>query len=245
MERAKHKIILLLVFLYSSSLFAGEREKIYKAYISGNMQAWKAVIDMLADEKLSDPMRLAELINYQYGYIGWCLGTGRNDEARKYLNHAALNLEKLEKYESYRSLVLSYRSAFYGYRIALNKMLAPVLGIKSYESAKESIRADSFNPMGYIQYGNIMFYLPKTFGGSKSEALEYYLKALEIMERDSLSFAGDWNYLNLLTLIARTFTYTGDYDKAKQYLEKTLKIEPDFRWVREVLYPEIISKLGK
>ena len=245
MERTKFKIILLFLMFYTSSLIAGNRDRIYLAYISGNMQEWKRVTDLLASTDPSDPQTMAELVNYQYGYIGWCIGTGRNDEAKKYLSHAENNLEKLEKITEYRSLVLSYRSAFYGYRIGLNKLLSPVLGIKSYESARQAITLDENNPMGYIQYGNIMFYVPKTLGGSKAEALKYYLKALELIEKDTASLSGDWNYLNLLTLIARTCTYINDYGRAKQYLDKILETEPDFRWARDELSKEIIEKNKK
>lgn len=245
MEGTKRQVMFFVLWIIPLFLYADNKTEIYRAYINGNMQEWRTTIDRMHSSGHSATDGLAELANYQYGYIGWCLGTGRNDEARKYLDIAERNLELLRKEQAYLPLVLAYESAFCGYRISLNRMLAPVLGRKSYQSAREALRLDGKNPMANIQYGNILFYVPKMFGGSKEEALKYFLKAQKLMEENPASLAGDWNYLNLLTLIARTYTYVDDYEKSLQYLEKALRIEPDFKWVRDELYPETIKKMKK
>lgn len=243
MERPKRTIITLLLFLTAMVYGEDFNAEIYKAYISGNMQRWKEITDRFQTAKPTDGTGLARLVNYQYGYIGWCIGTGRNEEAKKYLELAEKNLKTLEKNKAYLSLVRSYESAFYGYRIGMNKMLAPVLGLKSIDAAKEAIGLDDKNPMAWVQYGNIRFYTPQIFGGSKQEALEYYLKALNLMERNNGNNTGDWNYMHLLTLVARAYTYVGDYTSSLKFVDRILAIEPEFKWVKDELYPEIMKKM--
>jgi tetratricopeptide (TPR) repeat protein len=207
------------------------------------MTKWKVIIDRMASEKNAEPQQVLELINYQYGYIGWCIGDKRDDEAKKYLGFAEKNLEMLKEYPSFYSIINAYRAAFYGYRIGLNKILAPFLGNKSLDCARTAIKQDEKNHLAWVQLGNSEFYMPAALGGSKAEALKYYTRAQEIMESDQSEIKENWNYLSLLTVIAQAYSYTGEYDKSKQYLDKILGIEPDFAWVKNELYKQLYSKM--
>ena len=244
MERKKYIIIILLFFIITGETKGCYKMDIYRSFISGDMVLWKSVIDEMASVSKHIDMT-AELVNYQYGYIAWCIGNSRYDEAKRYLEKAEKNLRILEKEERNLSSVNSYRSAFYGYRIGMNHLLAPVIGIKSIDCAREAIRLDDKDPFAYVQNGNIEFYRPSVFGGSKSEAIKYYLKALQLMEADSALIKENWNYLSLLTVIAQAYSYMDDYDLSVLYLKKILEIEPDFVWVRNELYPQIVKKMEK
>ena len=242
MERTKRFTIMTMLLVFSLfTLSAQYKQDIYNAYISNNMGVWKATIDeMEAKEKKSDEF-LLELINYQYGYIGWCLGNKENKQAKEYLKLAEKNLKSLKKISLYPSYVDAYQSAFYGYAIGLNKLKAPFIGPKSISAAKKSMEENPNNPYGFIQYANAQFYMPPIFGGSKTEALEYYKQAQTIMEEDPVVMKNDWNYLSLLTNMAEAYTEIKEYDMAELYYKKILKIEPSFLWVKNELYPNFIK----
>jgi tetratricopeptide (TPR) repeat protein len=153
------------------------------------------------------------------------------------------NIQVLEKMNSYASLVNSYKSAFYGYKIGLTILKAPFIGTKSVDCAKLAMKQDTSNPYGYIQYANSQFYMPAVFGGSKKLALDYYLKAKNLMERNPKEAIEDWNYLSLLSMIAKTYTKLNDFKQAKTCYEEILKIEPYFLWVKNELYPELLKNI--
>ncbi|MHC1705061.1 MAG: tetratricopeptide repeat protein [Tenuifilaceae bacterium] len=244
MERSKYIIAILFIFFYSN-LLASYKTEIYDAYISNNMSKWeKVIVEMQLQRNKSNEFRM-ELINYQYGYIGWCIGIGKNSLAEKYLLLAEENIEILEEINYKPSLINSYKSAFYGYKIGLNKLKAPFLGLKSLDCAKLAMKLDDKNPFGYIQYGNAQFYMPAIFGGSKTVALEYFKKAEELMELDKEGIKADWNYLSILTLITQSLIATNNYDGAKQYFQKIFEVEPNYLWVKNELYPQFLKKLKK
>jgi tetratricopeptide (TPR) repeat protein len=243
MERAKYKITVTLLIFCMCDAMASYRSEIYNCYITGNMTRWKVIIDKMASEKSSNPAVILELVNYQYGYIGWSIGNKRNDEAKAYLELAENNLELLGRYQSYSSIINAYKSAFYGYRIGLNKVLAPFLGGKSLECARTAIKTDERNHLAYVQLGNSEFYMPAAFGGSKEEAINYYVRAKELMESDPAEVKENWNYLSLLTVIAQAYSYIEEYDTSKMYLDKILSIEPEFAWVKNELYQELYKKM--
>jgi tetratricopeptide (TPR) repeat protein len=219
------------------------KNKIYDAYISNNMPKWKTIIDEMESLKRTDAAFMLELVNFQYGYIGYCIGSENMVEAGKYLELAVDNLAKLEKKGVELSQISAYKSAFYGYEIGINKLKAPFIGPKSIKYSKLSMEQNPQNPMGYIQYGNSQFYMPPVFGGSKTEAIEHFIKAEKLMEKDKEKIRNDWNYLNLLALIGQSYFAMEDYKNAKIYFEKALNVEPDFLLIKIDLLPKLMTKL--
>lgn len=246
MERKKNKLILtviLLTCIIAPLYAAGVKQEIYGAYVDNRMEIWKKVIDGMEAQKPSDNKRLAELVNYQYGYIGYCIGFNLRDEARKYLSLAEKNIDILESRNHNMSEVNAYRCAFYGFRIALNKLSAPVNGLRSIDHARKALESGPNNYFAYVQYGNILFYMPSSFGGSKHEGIAYFLKAREMMEKDRTGLKENWNYMSLLVIIGQSYTYTGQLAAARAVYEEILHIEPRFVYVREELLPDLLARM--
>lgn len=242
MEGKKCTLILLILSFVMFSITAQYKSEVYRAYINNQKSSWKSVIDKMQQETNQSDESLLELINYQYGYIGWCLGNDEKKQAKSYLKLAQDNLANLEKRSYNPSYINAYKSAFYGFSIGLNKLKAPFTGPKSIDAAKHSMKEDASNPYGFIQYGNAQFYMPPIFGGSKSEALLYYHQAENIMLENPSNLQEDWNYLSLLVNIADAYTEMKEYDKAEEYFKQILEVEPNFNWVKNELYPDFIKK---
>ncbi len=209
------------------------------------MPVWKGVIDQLNNQTEKPNEIRLELLNYQYGYIGWCLGNNLKDEALIYLKLAEENVKLLEAKRFELSLINGYKSALYGFRIAISKFSAPFVGPKSAESAKQAVKLDPNQPFGYIQMGNVEFHMPPLLGGSKTAAIGFYLKAKGMMEKNESEIHGDWIYLSLLVTIAQANESINDNTKAKLMYEEILKFEPGFTWVRDELYPQLLAKIKK
>ena len=242
MKRSKQLVIVILFSFYTIGLKANYKSDIYTAFITSNMTKWKSVIDEMSLQNNKSYEFKLELLNYQYGYIAWCIGNKSEDLAEKYLLLAESNVEILEK-ASYRlSMVNAYKAAFYGFRIGLNVFKAPFLGSSSIECSKLAMKLDDKNPFGYLQYGNSQFYMPVVFGGSKTVALDYFKKAESLMELNKNQVKGDWNYLTLLTMIINTYVALKNTKLAISYCEKILKVEPNYLWIKNVLYPQLLKQ---
>ena len=61
------------------------------------------------------------------------------------------------------------------------------------------------------------------------------------MEKDPIEMRNDWNYLNLLTNLVESYIEIKEYDKAEEYFQLILKVEPNFLWVKNELYPTFIK----
>jgi len=242
MERTIYLVFFLIIGNNIAHAQTDYKTKIYNCYIDNEMVTWKNTIDKLADKEYKTNFETLELLNFQYGYIAWCLGNEKEAEAEEYLKLALKNAEKLEERNYRLPLITAYKSALWGFEIGISFYLAPFLGPESMEFADKSVELDEQNYFGYIQKGNIEYYMPPVFGGSKSLALEYYLKAKKIMENKPGLAKSNWNYLGLLVNIARCYAEIEDYNKAKEWYERILIIEPNFNWVKKELLPELIIK---
>jgi len=242
MERAKYRLIIIMLFA-SLQVSGSYKSEIYSAYVSNKMDQWKSVIDRMDAIPDKSNELLIELVNYQYGYIGYCIGFERENEAKRYLGMAQKNLDILDRNKYNPSVINAYKSAFFGFRIGLNPITAPVNGLKSIDCAKTAVKLDPQHWFGYVQHGNIQFYMPSTFGGSKKEALGHYLKARDLLEKEANSVSENWNYLSLLIVIGQTYTYLKDYDSAQKTYNYILDIEPGFTYVRDDLYPKLLKKM--
>ncbi len=242
MERKKRYVIIALLLAFNLfTLSAQYKKDIYNSYINSNMDGWKMVIDEMERKQDKSDTFLLELINYQYGYIGFCMVNDDKKQVKEYLKIAENNLDRLKETTVNPSYVEAYKSAFYGYAIGLSKLKAPFVGPKSVNAAQRSMELNPSNPFGFIQYANAQFYMPPVFGGSKEEAIKYYKRAQAIMEKDPEMIKNDWNYLNLLVNIAEAYTQIKEYDKAEAYYKLILEVEPNFLTVKNELYPTFIK----
>lgn len=244
MERTKNCLILCL-FLWAISIqaLASNKTKIYQAYINNKMDVWKTTIDQMEAQRSGVDSFLIELVNYQYGYIAWCLGNQQKSRAKEYLEMAENNLNTLENQACCPSVIHAYKSAFYGFKIGLAPYKAPFIGPNSMKNAELSIQTDSTNFLGFVQYGNNQFYMPAVFGGSKQKAIESFQKAKNLLEKNPTELKNDWNYLGLIVLIAQSYEELEDLEKAKECYEEVLKIEPGFQWVKNELYPNLLKEI--
>ena len=248
MERQKYfrYIAILWLFLFCFGKLHAQlspREQVYQAFIYDQMEAWDQVIGELRNRKanLSDE-QLVELINYYYGYIGWAIGEGLDKKANIYLGEAVdLTDELIVKYPEMSDLY-AYKGAFVGYKIGLNKIKAVFLGPESIKNINHALEIGPNHPQGWIENGNALYYMPKMFGGSKEKALEAYVKAIQLMEKDSEMIKRNWMYLNVLMILGQSYEKIGNLQLAKITYEKVLRIEPEFAYMREELYPSFLKK---
>lgn len=243
MDKGIHIVTATACFLLWSASPVNGNDKllIYNAYVMNDMPAWESVINRLQQQKNKNGELLLSLVNYQFGYIGWCIGADHRNEAQKYIALARENLKLLEGNNNYLSMVYAYESALLGYEIGLNVFRAPFIGTKSKNYAVYARDIDPANYFAWLQLGNIQHFMPSVFGGSEEEAVRYFLKAKALMERDRAALRNDWNYLHLLTLIAQAYADLKDYRSARLYCEAILKIEPRCQWIKDNLYPSVLQ----
>ena len=139
-----------MLIICGSELNATYRSEVYNAYVTNKMELWKNVIDRMNAIPDKSNEFILELVNYQYGYIGYCLGYDKKDEARLYLELAQKNIDYLEKQKFRLATVNAYNAAFCGFRMGINPLSVPYNGFRSIDYAKKAMELENENYLGYL-----------------------------------------------------------------------------------------------
>src|SRR5574344_2041060 len=114
------KRLILLFFIWGSLCDASAQvnhEQLVKAYFEETLDLWRQTIDRADATKLNV---LTEIVNYEYGYIGFCLGKNNQGEAKKRIAVMYKHLELLER-DGYDAAMLNmYRSALCAFELSMN-----------------------------------------------------------------------------------------------------------------------------
>ena len=218
-------------------------EKIYRAYVDQKMELWEQAIAMLDTQYKESGNKgiLYELILARYGYIGYNLGIENKEKAREHISHAEKHIDKLIESQEHESSAYALQAALYAYRISMSPLMAVFWGRKTMNLIDKAIETDPHNPSAWIEHGNAMFYAPAALGGSKEEAIKSYNRAADLLEK-KMSDSHRWLYLNTLVGLAKSYEETENNSMARLTYRRALDFEPEFKWVKDKLLPELIRK---
>ena len=247
MERPQYitRLIIVITLLFSmQSGFSQSpyNDAIYKAYSRGKMDKWYEL--MHTCEENVDQNNLEEqleLLSYYYGYTAWLIGAKKNDTAEEYIEISEEIIDKLLEESPENATLMAYKGAYIAFTIGISNLKAIYLGPKSVKYINKSIELDPENIQGNIEKGNSMYYRPSVFGGDKNEAIEYYVKAVKSFEKQGL-VVNNWMYINTMTALGQAYEATDQIQQAKLCYEKIIRIFPNFMWVEDELYPDMLKR---
>lgn len=248
MERQKYisrTLIIMSALLLSMQLSFSQspyRDSIYKAYSRGKMDTWYTLMNTC--QKNANPKSLEEqleLLSYYYGYTAWLLGAEKYDKAEDYVEKSEVLIDKLLEKSPKNATLHAYKGAYIGFTIGISKLKAVYLGRRSIKLIDKSLELDPNNIQGNIEKGNSLYYCPAIFGGDKEEAIAYYEKAVKGFEKKGL-VVNNWMYINTMTVLGQAYEATDQIQKAKLLYEKIIRIFPNFMWVEDELYPDLLKR---
>jgi len=240
MERTKNKVLILIALLTFSAFWTSAQKKdltyyqcaFYESYRAGNMLVWPALIDEMEQVKPNDLSWQTEILKAMYGLVGYQIGLGDKETAKKYVSKADNYLERLLPKHPENAQLHSLAGAFYGYKISLAAYKAPFLGPKSLEHIDKALNIDPKEPMGYEVKGYSLSYRPPVFGGDKKEALVCYRKALALwnVQNDTIC---NWQKMLLKAFILKTLYETHQDKEAEEFLAAMQNDYGSLRWIRK------------
>jgi tetratricopeptide (TPR) repeat protein len=239
--------LITAVFLSFSSVIKADatgieyQERLYQIYQSGEMTQWVGVLDQMKSLHKLNPNNdlLYDITLTQYGYIGYLLGIKDNRTARVYLAEADKNVEKLSASRPNDANVLALKGALMAYQIALSPYKAPFIGPRSMSVINESIELNPNAPQALLEKANSAHYAPSMFGGDPNLAVQFYSKAIaEFIKENGGNPPRNWIYLNAYAQMALAYEKAKQLQNAKRTYMQILTIAPDFKWVRDDLYPK-------
>ncbi len=212
----------------------------YKSFISGSRHAWLNEIKIHESQKLSNINLKFERIELYYVYTGFLLADKNYSEASKYIHKADVLINDILKCEPENASALAFKGSFTGFKIPMNRLKILQLGNESFRTLHLAYDYNPDNLQVLTDLGSALFFTPRIFGGDKMLAIQYFEKAIKIIE-SSHNTSYNWKYMNVLTLLANSYEKTDQIKKADLTYRKILKIEPNYLRVKDLLYPAFLK----
>jgi len=241
------RLILLVSFIVFSTQLSYSQtdnynDRIYEAYARGKMDVWLEEMQMFeTNNTFSNTEDKLELISLYYGYTAWLISVDKDELAEKYIEKCEPILNQILDKEPKNATVMAYKGAFIAFEIAISNLKAIYLGRTSMGYINDALEIDPNNVQANIEMANSFFYSPTAFGGDKMESITYYKLASKHMELDNL-VEKNWMYLNVMTALGMAYEATDQIQNAKLCYEKILVVKPNFMWVGEELYPDMLKR---
>ena len=230
--------------LFLSPLHAqnNRRHRIYDAYIHGNRAQWVQIVGEM--EHSVEPKTLSwklELAEYYYGMTAYYLGMKQKELAAIVITKENDLIDGVLKEYPNNATAMAFKGSMTAFKINLNRLNVMTLGRESLNWMDKALKADPENVQALADRGNAFVHAPALFGGDPEKGILYFRKGLAILERKN-QVAGNWFYLQLLVNAADALKRINHPDKARQYYERALRVEPRFRFVKETLLPALNKK---
>lgn len=245
----QYRLFLVLVLMSSSLTGVAQdiyiyRSRIYDSYARGEMSGWRLAIEEMEKEyEGSGSMELLhELVLSQYGFIGYCLKEDMKKEASYHLERALANLEILKGSRPGSAELMALEGAFMGYEMGIHKLKAMVLGPKAKEKIDGAVEKDPGIVRTLLEKANQLNFSPRIVGGDREEAIEYYKKAISLIEADTRNLRKNWIYVNTVVVLAFAYEQLGNNSHACALYEKLIEYDSNIKWVKEDLYSGCTDK---
>lgn len=222
-------VTIFFLFIVSPFLLHAHNEKIYyEAFISNHPEKWKNLLDASEATTLSMSDKINKL-QYLYGYIGWNIRENRKEEGIKYLREMEELLKTLSLPENEQCL---FNSIVLSFGILLGTRNPVTNGRKVVKQIDKALAAPIPSSLAYIQKGNTYLNMPALFGGSRKKALEWFLRARQLLEKEDKT-TRNWLYIHLLCTICETYQANEQPSEAEHYYLYIKQLEPNLFWLEE------------
>lgn len=224
------KVFFLVAAIVASlTLNAGvvDHEKMFNAYLKGDLATWeKELSEYVVNPNLTFQDK-CDIANYLYGYIGFILDSGaKKTEIEKWMKYLDAYVDEMMKHKSTISMAHLYKAGSYAFKAkTYNKIVS--YGIKSVGELDDALEEDPNNAIAIGLKGNVKFYAPAIVGGNKKKALEFYIRAVNLLSKKCPDVY-KWNYWALKLCIVEAYTGLGEKEKAEAYYKQVMKAKPDF-----------------
>jgi hypothetical protein len=236
------RIICIIALLGIKSLVMKAQDKdisyyrcaFFDSYRNGDMSTWPKFI---AEMEQANPKALSwdlEILKAMYGLVGYHIGLGDKEIAKTYISKAEAYFNRLLPENKTNAELLSMAGAFYGYKISLAFYKAPFLGPKSQDCIEKAMKSDPNEPMGFIEKGNSLCYMPTVLGGDKMEALSNYRKALYLFDAQK-DYQCNWQKMLLRAFILRTLYETKQEKEAEIFLKSMERDYGTLNWIKKFI----------
>lgn len=247
MEKSNRQIrigFILIMFILIPDVIAGAtveqlNKRFTNYFISGDIPAWKTLVDSLRLHRLSADKEKV-LLYAEYGLVGNYVGARRTDEARVELGFFENRISEALRRRPNDADLHAFAAASVAFKIALSPWRAPFLSRSHSDNVQRAVQLGPALGLPLTEQANSLYFRPAIVGGNKSEALKYYEGAYRYYKTH---MPDHWMCYNVGAWLGQVYANQGMTARAEAIYLELLRKAPGFKWVKDELLPDL--KAGK
>lgn len=219
------------------------KDRINEKYFSFDTNEWKTLLKTAINLKKSNPIDWR--INYYSGLICHQLGkimyVPNSEQAYDYFDKSIDYLLEAKKV-NYTAEIAALLSSAYGKKSSLSTLKAIYFGLKAKDYIYEANSLEKSNPKVLLIAAIHLMHTPESFGGDKKWAEELLNRALKLnykhrkLDEDAVIWATE---PEIYAYLAQLEILKGNEQKARLYIDKALKLFPDYGFILNDLIPQM------
>ena len=231
-------------FLQAQSVDKEIKDLTYKAYLMKSKTFWEEAIQKSKIyAKKNDDTSESQLlyINSLYGILNSTMTDKDKETYNKYIDAAEDAIDEFIEVYPDDARIICIKTGLYSIKMAHFPWKGMFYGPKSEKLISKAIILNPELPQTWIRKASSEFFTPEAFGGNIIKSMETYQKAVRLFEVNEQDLSTNWEYLDALAWFGISQMKNQKYKEAQETFEKALLIQPNFRWIKNVLLPEVIS----
>ena len=202
-----------------------------------------ATFDALTADK-----KLASLAFYYAGWSRWSLAASQFQDqkmadALATLDRATADLRKAVELEPDNAEFLSLQAQTMISAASIERSRFAQVGAEISKLRKRSLELAPNNPRVIMMDAGLIFWAPPERGGSKEKGIDRWLEAIQLLEieKPSNPLAPDWGNGLAQGWVSNLYLQLTPPKpaEAKQMADRTLKLHPEFWWVKTQVLPKL------
>jgi len=241
-------IVILYFILHPYCTFSQDSKQLidvkhifYKAYLTSNTSLWQEGINKLKAQYENSPDNYDLLLNIARAENGLLRSSIYNKDKgtfKKFIRITEKNVDILLQHNDEWVDALVLKAGIYTMKMAFSPIKAMTLGPKILKYTNLAYEINNNKPSVITLKASMKLHAPSAFGGDVNEAIKLFEKTIKLYESNPDQLDYNYQYLNALGMQGMALLKAGKKDEAIKVFHKSIKLEPDFIWVKNVLLPE-------
>jgi len=195
------------------------------------------LLGMMAREKKENLYILYYIALCDYRLATYYLTLAEMDKAEPYIKESQDYLKKAMELEPDFGELDAFYAYMLGFEIALNPEKAMSLGLQIYQNFGKAFEKSPENPRVHYLKGVSDLYTPVEYGGGAEVAIKTLAKSVDLFEKENIEdpVKPSWGKDEAYTFLAMAYNQKGDKDKAVEFFQKALEVNPEFMMAKDEL----------
>jgi len=232
--------ILVVISVFSQTLADSIRCALYESYVDDRMEDWPALIGQMKELPDSTALWQQEIFLAHYGLAGYYLGNDRKEEAKDEIDRALHEIEQAQARFPKVSSFYCLEASFHSLQIALSLVKAPFFYARHEAAMKRAQEFASSEPLLLFEQANMLFHMPRLFGGNKREAVQLYLHSKRLLKNKYLHSC-DWFPLMIDVFLLKAYKEIGDEENFHKTDEAIRSEHGELKWLSRFLASSFVE----